>query len=108
MKRQIVLTTSQAANLSSQVFRKAKKDIEVEMKIPNVTSAKEDDFIGKFIKVNKIYLADLFGAIDVLFVLNDRYYIYTIEQTIDGEYCSGFDPQYQHVARESFRKKRRR
>ena len=65
------------------------------------------DASGEFIRVKEIYLGDFFGALDIIFSLDDKTYIYTVEQAADGTYCSAFDPDYKHVATEIKRRRRR-
>lgn len=67
-----------------------------------------DNASGEFIRVSEIYLGDWFGAMDIIFRLDGKIYVYTVEQATDGTYCSAFDPEYNHVATELKPKRRRR
>jgi hypothetical protein len=107
MARQISLSYNQAAKICMQAFDKARSDIEENMQIPNCRLINMSDASGEFIKVNEIYLGDLFGALDIIFSLDNKIYIYTVEQTADGIYCSAFDPDYEHIATEIKRRRRR-
>jgi len=90
-----------------QAFDKARSDIEESMLIPNCQITNMSDASGEFIRVKEIYLGDFFGALDIIFSLDDKTYIYTVEQAADGTYCSAFDPDYKHVATEIKRRRRR-
>lgn len=107
MARKVSLSYQQAAKLSLQAFDRARNDLEEIMVIPTRHLSDINDSDGEFVRVSQVYLGDFFSAIDIVFTLNGKQYLFTVEQDTDG-YCSGFDPDYNHVATEIKRNKRRR
>jgi len=106
MARKISLSYKQAAKLSLQAFDRARIDLEEVMVIPTCHLSDINDTDGEFVRVSQVYLGDFFSAIDIEFALDGKRYIFTVEQDMDG-YCSGFDPDYNHVATEVKRRRRR-
>lgn len=108
MARKVSLTCQQAAKICLQAFDGARDLIEDAMVIPSHRLEDIGNTSGEFIRVSEVYLGDMFGAIDIIFRLDGKVYIYTVEQAADGTYCSAFDPEYNHVATELKPKRRRR
>lgn len=103
----INLSYQQALNLSLQAFDEARDEIEEVMIVPSCQDAGLYGSGEEFICVREIYLSDLAGAVDIEFSLNGKRYLFTVEQSADGRYCSAFDRDYNHVATEIKDKRRR-
>lgn len=109
MSKGIKLTPEQAAYISAVTLQRCQKTLKRDFfDIPTVVPTKDTARAWpKFVKIQEVYMGDEFGAIDIIFELNGKIYLYTVEQTADGKYCSGLDPMYEHSARELRTQKRK-
>jgi len=108
MARQMSLETAQVSGIFVQAIGKYKETFEDELKTPKVPDGFKVSTFGRFIRIRNIFLGDRFGAIDIIFKHDGKIYLLTVEQTINGDYCSAFDPDYRHTAKEIKPKSRKK
>ena len=100
MARQLSLESTQVAGILIQAIEKSKQTFQDSLETPKMPDGFKTATFGRVVKIRDIVLGDRFGAVDIVFKHDGKKYLLTVEQTIDGDYCSAFDPNYRHTARE--------